>query len=116
MADEMDVEHFRARLLQLREEITTLSETRSQSSATVQLDQSSVGRLSRMDALQQQAMAQNGQARAAATLQRIEAALKRCEDGSYGYCFDCDQPIAPRRLEFDPMALRCVQCAQAKGG
>lgn len=115
MADEVDIEHFRERLLQLREQISTLTETRSQSTATVMLDQSSVGRLSRMDALQQQAMAQSGQQRAEATLRRIEAALKRCDDGSFGYCFDCDEPIAPRRLQFDPTAERCVQCAEAKG-
>lgn len=115
MAEDIDVEHFRKRLLQLREEISTLTETRNQSTATVKLDQSSVGRLSRMDALQQQAMAQSTQQRAEATLQRIEAALKRCDDGSYGFCLDCDEPIAPRRLEFDPTALRCVQCAEAKG-
>lgn len=114
MAD-FDLEHFSNRLLQMREEILALSDTRSGSSATVTLDQSSVGRLSRMDALQQQAMAQNNQQRAEATLKRITAALKRCEDGSYGYCADCDEPIPLKRLEFDPTALRCVRCAEAIG-
>lgn len=114
MADDTDVEHFRKRLQQLREEITTPADTRNQSTVTVKLDQSSVGRLSRMGALQQQAMAQSCQQRAQATLQRAEAALKRLDDGSFGYCFDCDEAIATRRVEFDPTATRCVQCAEAK--
>lgn len=116
MADGLDLQHFKSRLLQMREEILALSDTRTGSTATVTLDQSSVGRLSRMDALQQQAMAQSSQQRAEATLKRISASLKRCEDGSYGYCIDCDEPIPLPRLEFDPTTLRCVICAEAIGG
>jgi len=114
MTDEPDIKHFRQRLLEAREDILALQETRDGASGTVHLDQSSVGRLSRMDALQQQAMAQSGQQRAKEALLRIEAALRRCEDGSYGYCLDCDEPIDPRRLEFDPATPRCVQCASAR--
>jgi DnaK suppressor protein len=44
-------------------------------------------------------------------LRNIEAALNRIEDGSYGLCRDCDEPINPKRLEFDPTALRCIDCA-----
>lgn len=114
MNEEIDIEHFRERLLHLREEILGLEETRDGASGTVHLDQSSVGRLSRMDALQQQAMAKSGQQRARQALLLIEAALRRCEDGSYGYCLDCDEPINPRRLELDPAAPRCVTCTQAR--
>lgn len=107
------IEHFRERLLQLRVEILGLKEARDDSAATVHLDQSSVGRLSRMDALQQQAMAQNSQRRAVQSLGRIEAALRRCDDGSFGFCMDCDEPIDPRRLNLDPTATRCIRCAEA---
>ena len=75
-----------------------------------------VYRLSRMDALQQQAMAQNAQRRAAQSLGRIEAALRRCDDGSYGFCIDCDEAIDPRRLNLDPAATRCIRCAEAHDG
>ncbi len=111
-----DIEPFRERLLQLRAEILDLQGARDDSAATVQLDQSSVGRLSRMDALQQQAMAQNAQRRAAQSLGRIEAALRRCDEGSYGFCMDCDEAIDPRRLNLDPTATRCIRCAEAHDG
>lgn len=115
MTDAPDIERFRARLRAAREEILALRAARDASSATVELDQTSVGRLSRIDALQQQAMALDGQRRAQAALQRIESALQRCEDGSFGYCVDCDQPIDPRRLEVDPATTLCVRCAEARG-
>jgi DnaK suppressor protein len=116
MSDTPDIDRFRARLLLAREEILSTREARDASAATVELDQSSVGRLSRMDALQQQAMAQDGQRRAVVSLQRIEAALRRCDDGSFGYCLGCDEPIDPRRLELDPAAGRCIACTEARGG
>ena len=110
--DEPDIEHFRAKLIATREAILGLSETRNASTATVMLDQSSFGRLSRMDALQQQAMAQNSRQRTEDELRRIEAALRRCEDGSYGYCIRCDERIDPRRLELYPTAGLCIACAE----
>lgn len=111
MTDTPDIDHFRIRLLEVKEEILALTETRDATAATVKLDQSSVGRLSRMDALQQQAMAVDNRRRARMTLKRIDAALLRCNDGSYGLCIDCDEPIASARLEFDPTTLRCFECA-----
>lgn len=113
---DIDIEHFRSRLLAARDELLALHDARQASAATVTLDQSSVGRLSRMDALQQQAMAQAGRERAEQELRRIEAALRRCAEGSYGYCLDCDEPIDPRRLDLDAATTRCVRCAARRGG
>ena len=79
--------------------------------ATVVLDQSSVGRLSRMDALQGQAMAQASQRRRVDQLRRIAAALARIDSGDYGYCLDCDEEIAPGRLAGDPAVTLCIECA-----
>ena len=107
--------NFRHKLLAAREAILDVADGRNASTATVMLDQSSVGRLSRMDALQQQAMAQNNRQRAERELQRIEAALVRCSDGSYGHCVRCEEPIDPRRLEFDPAAPLCLACTEAQG-
>ena len=100
----------RDRLLVLREELESIEASSDESAAVVELDQSKVGRLSRMDALQAQAMAQASGQRRKAVLRNIEAALKRIEDGSYGLCRDCNEPINPKRLEFDPTALRCIDC------
>ena len=74
---EPDITHFRARLLHMREELAALDETRDASSATVALDQSSVGRLSRMDALQQQAMAQSTRERTELMRRRQLRLLRR---------------------------------------
>lgn len=100
----------RANLLQLRTELERLVADSKDSAATVELDQSKVGRLSRMDAMQGQAMAQASVQRQQAMLRNIEAALQRIDDGSYGLCIDCDEPIAVKRLEFDPTVSRCVSC------
>lgn len=80
--------------------------------ATVALDQQAVGRLSRMDALQNQAMARATAGRREAERRRLEAALARMEEGEFGYCEDCGDEIAPGRLRLDPAALRCVECAR----
>lgn len=109
-----DIDHFKNKLLATREAILGVADARNASTATVVLDQTSVGRLSRMDALQQQAMAQSTRKRAELSLQRIEAALRRCENGSYGVCLDCDEPIDPRRLELDPAATLCIACAEQR--
>lgn len=77
----------------------------------VHLDQQSVGRLSRMDALQNQAMAKAQQVRRDAETRRLIAALARIEEGEYGYCSECGEDIAPARLELDPAATRCISCA-----
>ncbi len=79
--------------------------------AVVMLDQQSVGRLSRMDALQNQAMAQAQQSRRDVEKRRLELALLRIEEDEYGYCEDCGESIPAGRLDLDLAATRCVSCA-----
>jgi DnaK suppressor protein len=112
MDNDINNEFFRARLIDVRDEILQVSETGDQAARTVELDQAKVGRLSRMDALQAQAMSLESKRRREINLQKIDAALGRIDDGSYGRCLDCDQVIARQRLEFDPAATRCIQCAE----
>ena len=81
-----------------------------QGQKTVELDQQAVGRLSRMDALQSQAMAQAQARRRAAERQKIHAALKRIDEGEYGYCTDCGEDIEPKRLDADPAIALCLDC------
>jgi len=109
----IDIERFRQLLLDQRAQIESQAEERSESAATVELDQTRVGRLSRMDAMQQQAMAKATGARAQLALTRIASALQRCEDGSYGYCLRCEELINVKRLEVDPAATLCITCADA---
>ena len=77
----------------------------------VTLQQDSVGRLSRMDAMQQQAMAQAEERRRQAERARIRAAFARLEEGEWGYCAKCGEEIAEGRLKNDPSVARCVGCA-----
>ncbi|WP_299843175.1 TraR/DksA C4-type zinc finger protein [uncultured Roseovarius sp.] len=80
--------------------------------ATVELDQQSVGRLSRMDALQYQAMAKAQATRRRSEKTRLKAALGRLEEGEFGYCDDCGDEISLKRLELDPAAAKCISCAK----
>jgi DnaK suppressor protein len=109
-----DRELFRRKLLALRTELNALEQTGADAAQTVELDQTRVGRLSRMDAMQAQAMSKASNQRRAETLVAIEAALKRIERGDYGECRDCGAYINPRRLEFDPTARLCIGCASNK--
>ena len=94
-----------------RRELTAHSDATAASRRPVALDQQSVGRLSRQDALQQQAMAKAQDARRAAELRRIDAALQRIEDGDYGWCEECGEAIAEQRLKIDLTARLCAPCA-----
>lgn len=77
----------------------------------VQLDQSSVGRLSRIDNLQTQGLTAGLQAREQAKLGQILEALKRIETGTYGTCIVCGEPVAFERLMVFPEAPNCATCA-----
>ena len=104
-------EEWRDKLLALQAELLSISETGDESAAVVELDQTKVGRLSRMDAMQAQAMAMASSNRRQVMLTKITAALKRIDDGEYGNCRECEEPINPKRLEFDPTAIYCIECA-----
>lgn len=110
----MDQEQARARLLARRAELDEEDRISAESRAPVDLQQDSVGRLSRMDAMQQQAMAQATQRRRAAEQQRIGAALKRLEEGEWGWCVTCGDEIAEARLAHDPSVAQCVSCASGE--
>ena len=107
-----DIADMRERLLRLREELESLAITGDQSSRVVELDQARMGRLSRMDAMQAQAMSQESGRRRDVMLRRIAAALDRIDNGNFGRCESCEEPIHRKRLEFDATALLCIRFAQ----
>ena len=98
---------IRARLKELEAENALGRQGRS----VVELDQQAVGRLSRMDALQNQAMAVAQQNRRDAEATGLHDALRRIGNGDFGYCEDCGDDIAVKRLELNPATTRCVSCA-----
>jgi len=107
----MDTNKFKALIEQKIAQLQALQLEARAACDTVVLDQSRVGRLSRMDAMQSQAMNQAAQRRRDAELLRLQAALQRLEQDDYGICADCDEPISEGRLMIDLAADYCVQCA-----
>lgn len=109
---DIDMATMKARLLEMRAELEALAQEHEHDSDVVELDQTTQGRLSRMDALQGQAMAQEVARRRDAEIKRIDAALKRIEDGDFGYCLSCGEEIHAKRLDFDPSVPNCINCAR----
>ena len=110
---EISVEKFRALLLQRRQKLLSVADAAEGAAETVELDQTRVGRLSRMDALQLQAMSLENKRRRDLELKRISEALSRVNEDEYGYCVNCGNEIAQNRLEVDPAAPLCIACAEA---
>ena len=105
---------YKNNLLDLKQSLLKAQETGDQAEQTVELDQACVGRLSRMDAMQAQAMSIETGRRRREKLRQIDAALQRIEVDEFGYCQECGEDIAAARLDFDPTVLLCIQCASAK--
>lgn len=100
-------------LLQLHKAHQALGKEFETASDTVILDQTSVGRLSRMDAMQGQQMALEAQRRTEMQAETIEGGLRRVESSDFGMCFYCEKEIPFARLEADPTLTRCVKCAES---
>ena len=102
---------YRSRVEQELAELTALIEQTADAAAPVELDQQSVGRLSRMDAMQGQAMAEAAARRRVGQVARLRRTLARMDDGEFGYCTECGERIPDGRLDVDPTNHLCVGCA-----
>lgn len=111
MCDDIDLDYYK-KILQERLAASLAAEETRKDENPVELDQARVGRLSRMDAMQQQAMSQAAARMAGLERQRIQAALRRIESGDYGYCVVCEEEISEGRLRFDPSIPTCISCAR----
>lgn len=109
---EGQLQAFRDQLNQMLQALATGNDLGRDAAKTVMLDQQAVGRLSRMDALQQQAMAKAQNARRAQSQLRIQAALRRMDTGEFGFCLDCRTEISAKRLGIDPTVPKCISCAR----
>ncbi len=109
-----DKNKIKAKLLVLQQELITYQRTGVAAADVVELDQSRLGRLSRMDALQGQAMSQALNQRREIELLKTSSALQRIESGDYGFCVQCGEEIAQKRLEFDPATPLCIKCAEKR--
>ncbi len=112
MSEELDSDYWRAQLEALREELVALEQSGNDAGHTVELDQSRMGRLSRMDALQGQQMAQASARRRKEMMTRVEGALRRLDSGDFGFCFVCGEDVDVARLKIDPTTTRCIDCVE----
>ena len=106
-----EMTQLRTRLIERQEELLDLEKMGEDATKPVKLDQGRVGRLSRVGAMQSQAMSVAAQQRRQGELKRIARALARMDEDDYGYCENCGEEIAIARLEVDPAATHCIKCA-----
>lgn len=78
----------------------------------VELDQTAVGRLSRMDSLQNQSLTRNLQEREQVKFAQIQEALGRLEKGTFGLCTGCGGEIPFQRLYVFPETPSCAPCGE----
>ncbi|ABV38553.1 DnaK suppressor protein, putative [Shewanella sediminis HAW-EB3] len=93
-----------AQLIELEQEVIAIHSR----GAPVQLDQQAVGRVSRIDAIQQQQMAQANETQMSQQLLRIKQIL--LDPDEYGFCHECGESIGIGRLTIHPTAELCIQC------
>ena len=108
------MDRFRDKLLAMKAALAEAEANNAGDEAPVELDQARVGRLSRMDALQIQAMSKETGRRRRQLLREVDLALERMDAGEYGLCRDCGEAIAEARLEIQPTARLCIDCAAAR--
>jgi len=110
----IDREPFRQIIVDRKQALTNDSEVSMTGASTVELDQSRVGRLSRMDALQMQQMDLESERRRMRELVALDAALERIDNNDFGECAECGEQINPKRLEANPVTTLCIGCAEIK--
>lgn len=87
-----------------------------EASKTPELDQQSVGRISRMDSIQQQAMAAGARRSTEARLGMVHSAIEMHKKGGFGFCRSCEEPIGYARLKARPETPLCLACKSSREG
>ena len=100
---------LRARLEALVRDLATQIEDTREGAQPVDLDEP-IGRVSRMDAIQEQNMVQANRSAAQQRIVQARAALERLDAGDYGECASCGEDIPAARLEATPEAAFCLDC------
>lgn len=113
--DDKNLEQIMQLLLKMKIDLQEQEKTFKEDKKPVELDQTKVGRISRMDAMQIQQMALNASRRRQHQLVKIETAFQRIKSAEYGYCLSCDEDINIRRLLVDPTNTYCIECAEKMG-
>ncbi len=106
------LESFRARIEQELARTVGALDASSEAAPDLEADQQRIGRLSRIDAIQQQALTQGRKQLLLRQKRRLQAALDRLRGGEFGVCCQCGDPIALERLQAEPAAPFCMRCQQ----
>jgi DnaK suppressor protein len=109
--NEAQLEEMRRQLVELKSQLEAAGVASEEDLRPVELDQACIGRLTRMDAMQRQAIAQETDRRRQRRLIEVDGALRRLAAGDYGDCAACGEPIGLGRLQADPTSTRCIGCA-----
>jgi DnaK suppressor protein len=111
--DPAAIDRLRGLLREKKRDLETRIDGGGDAARPVELDQQSVGRVSRAEAIQQQQMALAGRQQAIALLRRVDQALQRIDDADFGHCQECGEAIAEARLRVQPWASLCIDCQSA---
>lgn len=109
------IDELRADLQALAEDLSRDLASSLEGSRPVELDQS-IGRVSRMDAIQQQNMTQATRQATELRLKQVDAALRRIDESEYGICLECEDDVGYPRLKARPEALLCLSCQTNREG
>ena len=104
------IESLHEALRELRDRLSETLDGQDDAAKPVELDQTKMGRVSRIDAIQQQEMARSAQSAARRRLALVRQALEAIGKDEYGDCRICEEPIAFRRLQARPESPFCVEC------
>lgn len=96
-------------LRKLRRELTDQLAADADGVRPVELDQP-IGRLTRMDAIQQQKMAQASRRNVERRARQVAAALNAAREDEYGLCRRCEEPVGYDRLKVKPESPFCIKC------
>jgi DnaK suppressor protein len=110
MTDPQNQEAYRKTLQDSLEEIEDYL-TKTEESAVAVSPDKSLGRLSRMEAMQDQQLILEARRRKKMQKVAVLSALQRIENGQFGICIFCGKPIAPERLDVAPESSTCVSCS-----
>lgn len=106
------LDDFRERLLDAKASAEALLGRTATDAQPVEASGSTIGRLSRIDAIQMQAMSDMSRRQLEIRLQQIQGALAALDAGKYGICRHCKEAIRLQRLEALPEAPFCMECQE----
>lgn len=107
------IEELTAQLDHVIQKLERSMRTTEEALRPVELDQTAVGRLSRIDSLQNQGLTRNLHDREQAKLGQVVTAIERIDAGTYGLCVDCGGEIRFERLQVFPETPICTGCGGA---